>query len=39
MRLVAEAAQAAEEEAHKRAHIEVEFPPFVLTFDMYLSSN
>jgi hypothetical protein len=35
----AEAAQAAEEAARKRARIEVEFPPFVLSFDMYLSSN
>jgi hypothetical protein len=33
------AAQAAEEEARKRARIEVKFPPFVLSFDTYLSSN
>jgi hypothetical protein len=34
-----EATEAAEEEACKRARIEVEFPPFVLSFDTYLSSN
>jgi hypothetical protein len=34
-----EAAEAAEEEACKRARIEVEFPPFVLSFNTYLSSN
>jgi hypothetical protein len=33
-----EAAEAAEE-ARKRARIEVEFPPFILSFDTYLSSN
>jgi hypothetical protein len=33
-----EAAEAAEEEARKRARTEVEFPPFVLSFDTYLSS-
>jgi hypothetical protein len=31
--------EAAEEEARKRARIEVEFPPFILSFDTYLSSN
>jgi hypothetical protein len=35
----AEAAQAAEDEARKRARIDVEFPPFILSFDTYLSSN
>jgi hypothetical protein len=34
-----EAAEAAEEEARKRARIKVEFSPFVLSFDTYLSSN
>jgi hypothetical protein len=29
----------AAEEARKRARIEVEFPPFVLSFDTYLSSK
>ena len=33
----AEAAEAAE--ARKRARIEVEFAPFVLSFDIYFSSN
>jgi hypothetical protein len=31
--------EATEEEARKRARIEVEFPPFVLSFDTYLSSK
>jgi hypothetical protein len=31
--------EAAEEEARKRARIEVEFPPFILSFNTYLSSK